>query len=75
MDSLETSIMQGELVIGRMVHGAACNCMITSFADPDGWFFKQFTSQDAIEAYAAEHRLIMKLPKGHQDGTDSTKRE
>lgn len=67
--------MQGELIVGRMVHGMACNCMIVPYDEPDGWFFKQFMSREAIEAYAAENKLIMKLPEGQEDGTNRTERE
>lgn len=56
----ETSIPQGEIVTGKMVHRAAMNCLIVNYARPEDWFFKQFFSTDEIEQYAAEYNLIIK---------------
>jgi hypothetical protein len=56
----ETHTPQGELVIGDIVHGAAMNCMVIPYDDPDGWFFKQFTSSSQMEDFALKHNLVMK---------------
>jgi hypothetical protein len=51
---------QGELVIGKILYGAAMNCLIIPAEDPDAWFFKQFFSTNEIEQFALEHDLIIK---------------
>lgn len=56
----ETHTLQGELIIGTIVHGAALNCMVVPYDDPEGWFFQQFVSQEAAETFAMEHRLVIK---------------
>lgn len=55
-----TSTAQGELIIGSLVHGAAVNCMIVPFSDPEEWFMKQFFSRGELEQYALENSLIIK---------------
>lgn len=64
----ETSIPQGELIVGKVVHGAAMNCMIVPYDDPEGWYFQQFFSTAAIEEFAAKHNLIMKGPENGNQG-------
>jgi hypothetical protein len=56
----ETHTLQGELIIGTVVHGAALNCMVVPYDEPEEWFFKQFVSQEAAEDFALEHNLVMK---------------
>jgi hypothetical protein len=56
----ETHTLQGELIIGTVVHGAALNCMVVSYEAPEDWFFKQFTSQEAAETFAMENQLVIK---------------
>jgi hypothetical protein len=55
----ETHTLQGEMIIGTMVHGAR-NCMIVPYNDPSNWFFKQFLTNDLMEQFAMEHNLVMK---------------
>ncbi len=50
---------QGELKIGRIIHGGALNCMIIPAANPDDWFMKQFFSQEQVESYAMEFNLTI----------------
>jgi hypothetical protein len=56
----ETHTLQGELIIGTIVHGAALNCMVVPYATPEDWFFQQFVSQEAAETFAMEHQLVIK---------------
>jgi hypothetical protein len=56
----ETHTLQGELIIGTIVHGAALNCMVVPYAAPEDWFFQQFVSQEAAETFAMEHQLVIK---------------
>lgn len=55
----EINTPQGELVIGKMIHGAALNCMIVPYDNPSEWYFKQFFSTTEIEQYAADHNLVI----------------
>lgn len=55
------SQLQGELIIGSIVHGAAINCMVVPYEDPSAWYFQQFPTQGLAEDYAMEHNLVMKL--------------
>jgi len=57
---LETHTLQGELIIGNMVHGAAINCMIVPYSNPEDWEFKQFATNEQMEVFAMEHKLVMK---------------
>ncbi len=52
--------LQGELIIGNIVHGAAINCMVVPYEDPSAWFFQQFATNELMETYAMEHNLVMK---------------
>lgn len=54
----ETSIAQGRIEIKGTVHGAL-NTLVTFFASPEDWEFKQFVSQEALEKYALENQLII----------------
>lgn len=56
----EISTPQGELIIGRVIHGAAMNCMIVPYDDPEGWYFQQFITQGQIDDYALKHNLVIK---------------
>jgi hypothetical protein len=56
----ETHTLQGELIIGNIVHGAALNCMVVLYNDPDNWEFKQFATNEQMETFAMEHQLVMK---------------
>lgn len=60
MGELETSTVQGELIVGTVVHSAMLNCMIVPYDNPDEWFFKQFPSTAAIEEFAAKFNLVIK---------------
>ena len=55
----ETHTLQGELIIGNMVHGAR-NCMIILYNDPSNWFFQQFLTNELMEQFAMENNLVMK---------------
>lgn len=56
-----TPTVQGELLIGEVVHGVAINCTIFPYAaGKDGWFMEQFHTRQQIEDYAREHRLLIK---------------
>lgn len=59
----ETHIPQGELVVGVVVHGTALNCMVVPYTSPENWCFKQFTSDDQLERFALEHKLIIRRSK------------
>lgn len=63
MDEFETNTVQGELIIGNIVHGAMINCMVVPADAPEEWFFKQFPSASAVEEFAIKHNLIMKRPE------------
>ncbi len=56
----EISTPQGELLIGKVVHGAALNCMIVPADDPDGWYFKQFISTAEVERFALDYNLVIR---------------
>ncbi|HEY3476684.1 MAG TPA: hypothetical protein VGK56_18850 [Anaerolineales bacterium] len=72
MDEFGTNTVQGELIIGSVVHGAMINCMIVPHGNPDDWFFMQFPTAAAIEEFAIAHNLIMKRP---ENGNSSDQRE
>lgn len=59
----ETSIPQGELRVGKIIHRAALNCLIVPHANPEEWFMKQFLSTEEVERYAAEHNLTITQEK------------
>lgn len=56
----ETNIVLGELIVGKVVHRSALNCMVTSYENPDDWFMKQFFNQQELEDYARENKLAIK---------------
>jgi hypothetical protein len=62
----ETHTLQGELIVGNMVHGAALNCMVIPYDNPEDWFFQQFVSQEAAETFAMEHKLVIKRKEDEQ---------
>lgn len=55
-----THTLQGELIIGNIVHGAAINCMIVPYDKPDEWFMQQFLTNELLETFAMEHQLVIK---------------
>lgn len=56
----ETTIVQGELIVQKIVHGAAINTMVVPFDDPQGWYFQQFPTLELLQQFAAEHMLVIK---------------
>lgn len=61
MDVPATDIVRGELRIDRPVHGVALNCIQVLYEDPPWvWEMKQFVSQEALERYALENKLVVK---------------
>lgn len=60
MDELEISIPEGEILVGKRVHGLAWNTLVTSYAHPDDWCFKQFPTMEMLEEYAVEYKLVIK---------------
>lgn len=62
---------QGEIVIVReKLHGTAINCLITPYPEPEAWFFKQFPTRGAIEEYALEHHLTLKVDKDDSNNNE-----
>ena len=57
---LETHTLQGELIVGKIVHGAAINCTVVPYNDPDNWFMQQFLTNELMEQFAMEHQLVIK---------------
>lgn len=55
-----TNIIQGEVVVGDIVHRAAINCMVIPADDPEGWYFKQFVSMEHVKDFAREYNLVIK---------------
>ena len=56
-----TPTVQGELLVGEVVHGCAINCTIVPYgAEKDGWFMEQFLTRQQLEDYARVHRLLIK---------------
>jgi Cu2+-containing amine oxidase len=55
----KASTPQGELIIGRVIHGAALNCMIVPYDDPDNWYMQQFFNQRQIDDYALKYNLVV----------------
>lgn len=55
----EIDTWQGELRIGRIIHGAALNCMIVPYDEPEQWFFQQFPRKEDAVAFAEEHNLLI----------------
>lgn len=55
---LETTIVQGRILITGKVHGAL-NTTITVFSDPQNWEMKQFVSQEALEQFAAQNHYVI----------------
>ncbi len=56
----EIHTLQGELIIGNIVHGAALNCMIIPYAEPENWFFQQFATEALMEEFAMTYNLVIK---------------
>lgn len=48
----------GRIRLVGKVHGVV-NTMIEWADDPEGWSFKQFVSQEQLDAFAAENNLII----------------
>jgi hypothetical protein len=56
-----TRTVQGDLIVGGIVHGCAINCTVVPYGDEqDGWFMKQFLTRQQMEDYAREHSLLIK---------------
>lgn len=55
----ETSIVQGRIKVLGLIHGTVLNTIITIFGDEEEWFYKQFVSQEQLEAFALEHNLAI----------------
>jgi hypothetical protein len=55
--------IQGRVEIVGTVHGAM-NCLVTPFACPDEWFYKQFVSQEQLDEYLRkeQYQLVQKEP-------------
>lgn len=49
----------GELEYSGKVHGAS-NYLLRWYDDPEDWEFKQFVSEDQLNAFAADNNLIIK---------------
>lgn len=56
----EIATARGDLIVGNVVHGAALNCMIVPYGDPENWYMKQFFSDEEMRLFAFENRLIIK---------------
>lgn len=65
----EIDIVQGELIPQRVLYGGvAINCIVKFFADPSDWEFRQFTSQQDMEQFAADHLLVIRsMQSGSSD--------
>lgn len=60
MSATSTAPPDGTLRQVGVVHGCM-NFMLTWADDPNDWEFKQFVSQEQLEAFAAEHNLVIIL--------------
>lgn len=55
-----TSIVQGEIkIIGPIHMGVAMNTIVTLYADPTDWQFKQFVSQAEFDQYVRDNSLLI----------------
>lgn len=54
----ETNTPAGRLRFVSKVHGAN-NYILEWFDDPEDWEFKQFVSQEQLEAFASENNLLI----------------
>jgi hypothetical protein len=65
----EIDIVQGELIPQRVLYGGvAINCIVKMYADPTDWEFKQFTSQQDMEQFAADNLLVIRsMQSGESD--------
>lgn len=56
-----TRTIQGDLLVGEVIHGSAINCTVVPYSDmQDGWFMVQFLTRQQMEGYAREHSLLIK---------------
>jgi hypothetical protein len=59
-DTPRDDIILGSIRVLGLIHNhAAINTVVTLYADPEGWQFKQFVSQHQLEQFAAEHNLAI----------------
>ena len=56
----EIHTLQGELIVGGVVHGQALNCTVVPYDDPSDWFMVQFVTQQELDKYAMENKLVVK---------------
>lgn len=60
MDALEIHTPVGEITPLKVIHGTAINATVRLYADPEGWFYKQFLALEDLENYALDNNLIIK---------------
>lgn len=49
---------RGKVEIVGTVHGAM-NALVTPFADPDEWEYKQFVSEEQLQAFLLENHYLL----------------
>jgi hypothetical protein len=56
----ETSIVRGRIEVQGTIHnGVALNTIVTYYGHEEDWEFKQFVSQEQLDAFAASECLII----------------
>jgi hypothetical protein len=56
----ETSTVQGEIRVLGLIHlGAAINTMVVRYEDPENWEMKQFVSDQQLNDYAMQERMVV----------------
>jgi hypothetical protein len=59
------------IIIRERLHGTAINTLVTPYADPEEWFFKQFPSEEAAREWALRNNITFKENKSSDNQPDN----